>query len=89
MQDVFLQFMFRFYKEAYGGLSKNTWLLSIIMLTNRSGSMVIPFMPVYLTKELGIGVKESGIVISAFGAGALLAAYVGGWLTDRIGHFHV
>jgi len=51
--------------------------------------MVMPFMAVYLTKELGMGVKESGVVISAFGVGALLGAYAGGWLTDRIGHFHV
>lgn len=51
--------------------------------------MVIPFMAVYLTKELGMGVKESGLVISAFGLGALLGAYAGGWLTDRMGHFHV
>jgi MFS family permease len=81
--------MFQLYKEAYGGLSRNTWLLSIIMLINRSGSMVIPFMAVYLTNELNMGVKESGVVISAFGVGALFGAYAGGWLTDRIGHFHV
>ncbi|MCX7744414.1 MAG: MFS transporter [Flavobacteriales bacterium] len=89
MQDISLQPMFQLYKEAYGGLSRNTWLLSIIMLINRSGSMVIPFMAVYLTQELRMGVKESGVVISAFGVGALLGAYAGGWLTDRIGHFHV
>ncbi len=81
--------MFQLYKEAYGGLSRNTWLLSIIMLINRSGSMVIPFMTVYLTKELKLGVKESGVIISAFGVGALFGAYTGGWLTDRIGHFRV
>ncbi|MEK7225946.1 MAG: MFS transporter, partial [Bacteroidota bacterium] len=37
------------YRNAYSGLSKQTWLLSLIMLINRSGTMVIPFMTLYLT----------------------------------------
>ena len=30
------------YKNAYGGLSLHTWYLSIVMVINRSGTMVLP-----------------------------------------------
>jgi hypothetical protein len=37
------------YRNAYAGLFHSTWLLSLIMLINRSGTMVVPFMTLYLT----------------------------------------
>src|SRR5262245_33584676 len=77
----------RTYRNAYAGLSRETWLLSLIMLINRSGTMVIPFITLYLTKKLGYSVKEAGIVFGLFGAGAFSGAWLGGKLTDRIG-FH-
>jgi len=38
----------RTYRNAYTGLSRSTWLLSLIMLINRSGTMVVPFMTLYM-----------------------------------------
>lgn len=76
------------YRNAYAGLSKETWLLSLIMLINRSGTMVVPFMALYLT-EMGYSVGESGIVIGLFGAGAFSGAWLGGRLTDKIGFYPV
>lgn len=77
------------YKNAYSGLTASTWLLSLVMLINRSGTMVNLFMPVYLTYKLGYSVGKSGIVMALFGAGAVAGAYIGGRLTDRIGFFSV
>ncbi len=78
------------YKQAYQGLSPSTWLLSLIMLINRSGTMVIPFMTIYLTSpEMGYSIGDAGIVLGMFGAGAVLGGYSGGWLTDRVGFFSV
>ena len=51
--------------------------------------MVIPFMTVYLTTVLGFETDEAGLVMSCFGIGALLGSVIGGWLTDKIGAFHV
>ena len=39
------------YKNSFTGLSTQTWLLSLIMLINRSGTMVLPFMTLYLTSK--------------------------------------
>jgi predicted MFS family arabinose efflux permease len=77
------------YKNSYGGLSRNTWLLSLVMLINRSGTMVVPFMTIYLTQQLGVGIGKAGFVMSLFGAGAIIGALAGGKITDKIGFYHV
>jgi predicted MFS family arabinose efflux permease len=79
----------RTYKNAYTGLSKETWLLSLIMLINRSGTMVVPFMTLYLTTELGYSISQAGFVFGLFGAGAFSGAWLGGKLTDKIGFYPV
>jgi predicted MFS family arabinose efflux permease len=78
------------YRNAYSGLSRSTWLLSLIMLVNRSGTMVVPFMTLYLTSaEMGYTVGQAGVVFGLFGLGAFCGAYIGGKLTDRIGYYPV
>lgn len=78
------------YKNAYSGLSKETWLLSLIMLINRSGTMVLPFMTLYLTSdEMGFSIGKSGVVVGMFGAGAFCGAWIGGRLTDKTGFYPV
>lgn len=78
------------YRNAYSGLSRSTWLLSLIMLINRSGTMVVPFMTLYLTSpEMGYSVGQAGFVFGLFGAGAFVGAWFGGKLTDRIGYYPV
>lgn len=80
----------RTYRNAYSGLSKETWLLSLIMLINRSGTMVIPFMTLYLTSpKMGFSISQAGLVFGLFGAGAFSGAWLGGKLTDRIGFYPV
>jgi predicted MFS family arabinose efflux permease len=76
------------YKTSFTGLTPQTWLLSTVMLINRSGTMVIPFMTLYLTsKEMGRSLSDAGIVISLFGIGSIIGAFLGGKLSDKIG-FH-
>lgn len=64
-------------------------MLSLVMLLNRIGGMVIPFLTVYLITELNFETDEAGIVMSCFGIGGLLGSIVGGWLTDKIGPFYI
>jgi len=78
-----------FFSDAYKGLSRESWMLSVIMLIYRSGSMVLPFLGVYLTEELGFSLKKTGIILSCYGLGAILGAYLGGRLTDKSGYFRV
>lgn len=78
------------YRNAFSGLSRETWLLSLIMLINRSGTMVVPFMTLYLTSpEMGYSVGEAGYVFGLYGAGAFAGAWIGGILTDKTGFYRV
>ena len=74
------------YKTSFTGLSSQTWLLSFVMLINRSGTMVVPFMTLYLTgKEMNRTLSEAGMVMGLFGLGAVIGAYFGGKFSDKIG----
>jgi predicted MFS family arabinose efflux permease len=77
------------YKSSYGGLSRSTWWLSLVMLVNRSGTMVVPFMTMYMTQHLGVGIGKAGLVMSLFGVGAIVGALIGGKLVDKVGYYHV
>lgn len=78
------------YKISFTGLSKESWLLSFIMLINRSGTMVLPFMTLYLTgKEMKRSLSEAGFVMALFGFGSIIGAYFGGKFSDKIGFYKV
>ena len=79
----------KIYIDAYSGLSKESWMLAIVMLLNRMGSMVLPFLGIYLISELNFSLEQSGLVLSCYGIGAVLGSWLGGWITDRIGNFKV
>lgn len=60
------------------------------MLVNRSGTMVIPFMTIYLTgPSMGYSIGQAGLVMGIFGFGAICGGFMGGRLTDRFGFHHV
>jgi len=78
------------YKNAYTGLSRSTWLLSLVILINRSGTMVVPFLTLYLTSaKMGYSISQAGFVFGLFGLGAFTGAFLGGKLTDKIGFYPV
>jgi len=77
------------YIDSFTGLSSEVWLLSLVMLINRAGAMVLPFMALYLTISLGFSMTDSGWVMSAYGLGSILGAFIGGELTDRFNYYFV
>jgi predicted MFS family arabinose efflux permease len=77
------------YKEAYSGLSKNSWYLSLVILINRSGTMVIPFMTIYCTQQLHFTIIQAGYIMGLFGLGSISGAFLGGKLTDKYGFYDV
>ncbi|MEH6306426.1 MFS transporter [Olivibacter sp. CPCC 100613] len=77
------------YLNAYRGLSRPAWMLALVMFINRSGAMVLPFLGVYMTNKLNYTIEDAGIVLSCFGMGAVSGSWLGGWLTDRFGHFKI
>ncbi|RYU97638.1 MDR family MFS transporter [Emticicia agri] len=81
--------MVSLFRNAFGGLSRQVWLLAIVMFINRSGTMVIAFLTVYLTQNLHFSVQEAGIVMTLFGVGSIFGTWMGGKLTDKIGYYPV
>jgi predicted MFS family arabinose efflux permease len=77
------------YRSSFAGLSQDIWILALITLINRGGAMVIPFLSVYLTQELGFTLQRAGIIMSLFGVGSVLGTFIGGKLTDKLGYFEV
>lgn len=75
--------IFQVYKQAYSGLRRDIWVLSLAMFINRSGSMVLLFTSLYLTRDLHFSIAEAGVMMSFYGVGSVLGSYAGGWLTDR------
>ena len=77
------------YLDTFKGLSKEIWWLSLITLINRAGTMVIPFLSLYLTKDLGFSLSKVAWIMSAFGLGSVVGSWLGGKLTDLIGYYKV
>lgn len=77
------------YIGSFKGLSAESWMLAVVMLINRSGSMVLPFLGVYMTDHLGFSLKDAGLVLSCFGIGSVIGSWFGGMITDKIGEFRV
>ena len=74
---------FRLYADSIRGLPRETWVLALVALVNRAGTMVVPFLALYLTKSLGFGKAEAGELIAIWGVGVFAGSFVGGWLSDR------
>ena len=80
---------FNNYFNSFGGLSKEVWWLALITFINRAGTMVLPFLSLYLTNDLKFSLTQVGWIMSSFGIGSLLGSWVGGKLTDIIGYYRV
>ncbi|WP_224490843.1 MFS transporter [Robertkochia flava] len=84
-----MNFILRHYIHSFSGLSKEVWWLALITLINRAGTMVIPFLSLYLSESLSFSLEHIGWVMSAFGLGSLIGSWLGGKLTDTIGYYKV
>ena len=82
-----LQRLFRAYVGSFRDLRREVWLLAFITFINRAGTMVIPFLSLYLTKNRGFTLEEVGWILTFFGLGSVAGAWLGGKLVDSIGHY--
>ncbi len=72
------------YRKSFSGLPAPVWLLAFVAFVNRSGSMVMTFLVLYLTEVKGWSVTEAGAILGVYGTGALGGAYIGGRLSDLL-----
>jgi MFS family permease len=77
--------LFRLYRDAFSGIPRDLWLIGTAAFLNRCGTMVLPFLSLYLTAERGLSTAQAGQLVGIYGFGAAFGAYAGGWLSDRIG----
>lgn len=77
------------YFDSFKGLSKEVWWLALITLINRAGTMVVPFLSLYLTEDLKFTLSDVGWIMSAFGLGSVVGSWLGGKFTDKIGHYKI
>ena len=77
------------YTKSFKGLSVEVWWLAFITFINRAGTMVLPFLSLYLKEDLHLSLAEVGWVMSSFGVGSLVGSWLGGKLTDKIGYYKV
>ena len=68
-------------------LPRPAWVLFGGTFINRFGTFVMPFLAIYMTRE-GYTPTEAGVAVSAYGAGHIVASFLGGHLADRIGRRH-
>jgi MFS family permease len=84
-----LRSLFATYREAFSGLSRSAWLLSLATLINRSGTMVMPFLLLFLVEKRGFTTTQAGQTLALYGLAAMVSSYMGGRLCDRFGPMRV
>ncbi|MCU0231310.1 MAG: MFS transporter [Acidobacteria bacterium] len=67
------------------GLPREVWALAATTFVNRIGTMVIPFLVLYLTGPLGFSSALAGSIVGVFGLTSIVAAPISGRLADRFG----
>lgn len=67
-----------------GRLPRELWILAAVSLVNRAGTMVLPFLALFLTQERGVDATQAGYGLLAYALGSLLSAPFSGRLADRL-----
>ena len=66
-------------------LPRAVWVQCVATFVNRAGTMVLPFLLLYLTRDLGLSPSTAGALVALYGATALVTAPFAGRLCDRVG----
>jgi MFS family permease len=71
--------------EMAGGLPRPDWFMWAGTFVTRCGSFVLPYLAIVLTRDRGLAPTAAGSIVALDGAGAALAAPLGGTLADKVG----
>lgn len=67
------------------GLPADVWFVAATSFVNRAGVMALPFLVLYVTKELGVAASIAGLSVGVYGMGGFIVAPMAGRLADRVG----
>jgi len=70
-------------------LPRQVWIVCAAMLVNRAGTMVLPFLVLYLSQSLGIAPTRAALALTVYGIAAMIAGPIAGRLCDRLGSVQV
>lgn len=70
-------------------LPKEVWFLCLAILVNRAGTMVLPFLTLYLTVDRGFSAGTAGLALTVYGIAAIVIAPLAGRLSDRWGGLRI
>ncbi len=56
------------YARAFAGLPRGVWHLALVTVVHRSGTMVLPFLSLYVTRDLGLTPRHAGAALALYGA---------------------
>ncbi|WP_344956898.1 MFS transporter [Actinomadura miaoliensis] len=74
-----------FLRPRLGGMPRPFWVLWTGTLLNRLGTMVEPYLGLYLTTARDLSLRQAGVVLAVLGLGTVAGQLAGGALADRIG----
>jgi len=77
----------KIYADAFQGITRDIWIFASMMLINRLGTLILPFLTLYATQELCWTKIDAGTATMSFGLGSLAGALLGGYMTDKIGYY--
>lgn len=80
---------YKYFVGSFDGLSREVWVLALITFVNRAGTMVVPFLSLYLTNRMELSLQQVGWIMSCFGAGSVVGSWLGGKFSDRFGFYDV
>lgn len=65
-------------------LPRAFWILVGATFVNRFGVFVVPFLTLFITRN-GNTAAQAGYAAAAYSLGGFAAAWIGGWMADRLG----
>lgn len=68
-----------------GALPREVWYLCLAILINRAGTMVLPFLTLYLTFDRKLSPGTAGLALTIYGTCAIVIAPLAGRFSDRFG----
>jgi MFS family permease len=72
-----------------GSLPREVWYLCLAILINRAGTMVLPFLTLYLTIERGFQPGSAGLALTVYGLCSIVTAPLSGRFSDKFGGLRI